>query len=951
MRRFKVEAVLHTSAVSIFYYVVFCPFVKRNGPQIFATIGDNYVIICACGLDSVDDQKVKILATYTDANVKESLCSAAFIADPATGAPWLAVGGKSGVIKVLDCHTGALVRQLAGHGDEILDLQACPTVDHVIASTSGDHTIRLWNLEERYIEQPCAVICAGEGHREQVLTVSFHDSGRFIVSGGMDNQVHLWALPDLATLEIPKDDPIVLHWSHFQTNALHSNYVDCVSFYGDLLLSKAAKESKIVLWQIDGFSSSLAPYLGQSNAPTNHDRTKDTLSAFGKGFTRLAQFSIPSTAPWYMRFGMGYSRSDGPALAMGNDNGRIYVFELRDLELASTASDSQHLLSESISVSSEEEDDDGAENQDYEIREGNSFSIGTVTKELSGKAEPILKAEFEESSKCESPTEQVYSFTGSADGDEEDDEDEDDEDEDDEDEDEEPGSHGVSLAETSSMTAPAKKRRTRKKLTYSWKQRRKRRSAYAKSVVKLLASGKAASTEAVSSTEEVAVEETAEFASNEENNDKRFPKINDDANMPNAPEATALVANESQILSSVRDSISPSQVSSRTGSVIIALSDDEDYAQVAPSVKNDEVNDSTDDDKDGSDSLLTFGHATQPDTFSVIVISDEDGSDDGFGTGLAAKRIKTSFGSEIPKSRVSKAEFGVASNGEPNNDEEMEDPGNGDSEEGYVEDQDDTKVDNITTVPASKSATWTMKSSPPPLQPPPLVPLPLTEHRIIKPTLPAVTGTKRKLSLTEAAQANDASSTPAGESATGTPATESAITKTTGNTVMPQISGHRYEEPSTVLSSVALQQLIAMRAQENYVKPRGTADARPLHAQSDDSDSDDDNSNEMDVDLGDVSSKHQPQSPISSDSSIPLATAAAAAAAVGSSAHESPQPQWSTDGTSAIADPFVFIRPHTVLEIPRSRRLVRHLTFSPHGDYLVAVGDNGVICVWQVLSK
>ncbi|KAK9460145.1 WD40-repeat-containing domain protein [Lipomyces oligophaga] len=335
MLKFSVDSTIHTNNVSIFYYVTFYPFRKKNEPQIFATVGDTFTLICSCEHNPQDRaEKLKILATYDDDNDEESLCSVAWTQNPSTGAPWLAVGGKSGIIKIIDCITGQLVRSLAGHGDEILDLQVSPTLPYVLGSSSGDHTIRVWNLDERWTSQPCAVICAGEGHREQVLSIAFHRSGRFIISGGMDNQLHLWALPDLSKMIVDKDEPLVLHWSHFTTNVLHSNYVDSVAFYGDLILSKAAKENKIVLWRVDGFDSELADLLSQENAPTSHDRTKDTRSAFGSGFTRLVQFSIFNTAPWYMRFGLSNClHHSAPMLVMGNDSAKVYVFDLKSLEL------------------------------------------------------------------------------------------------------------------------------------------------------------------------------------------------------------------------------------------------------------------------------------------------------------------------------------------------------------------------------------------------------------------------------------------------------------------------------------------------------------------------------------------------------------------------------------------------------------------------------------------
>ncbi|KAK9458137.1 WD40-repeat-containing domain protein [Dipodascopsis uninucleata] len=339
MRSYKIESLARTTNVSIFYSVSFCPFQNSNSTQIFATIGDTFAIVGACGPGisgdgSGDaDQKLEILSTYSDDNSEESLCSVCWLKSPVDGKPLLAIGGKSGVVKIIDCSTGKLVASMRGHGDEILDLQTSPTHPHIFASTSGDHTVRVWTLDPIYSSQPCIVICGGDCHREQVLTLAFHDSGRFILSGGMDNQVHLWALPNLDSHPTGCDEPLLLHWSHFSTSVLHSNYVDCVAFYGDLILSKAANEHRIVLWRIDGFSSSIADSLRQDNAPTNHDKSKDTLSAFGSGFTRLLQFSIPNTAPWYMRFGKITGSTECPPLiGMGSDSAKIYLFNLRSLE-------------------------------------------------------------------------------------------------------------------------------------------------------------------------------------------------------------------------------------------------------------------------------------------------------------------------------------------------------------------------------------------------------------------------------------------------------------------------------------------------------------------------------------------------------------------------------------------------------------------------------------------
>ena len=57
-----------------------------------------------------------------------------------------------------------------------MDLAISPMDPLILASASGDHTVRLWSLDDTHGtkadgRQPCAAICAGEGHRESVLSI------------------------------------------------------------------------------------------------------------------------------------------------------------------------------------------------------------------------------------------------------------------------------------------------------------------------------------------------------------------------------------------------------------------------------------------------------------------------------------------------------------------------------------------------------------------------------------------------------------------------------------------------------------------------------------------------------------------------------------------------------------------------------------------------------------
>ncbi|CAK7208076.1 hypothetical protein SEUCBS140593_000001, partial [Sporothrix eucalyptigena] len=133
---------------------------------------------------------------------------------------------------------------------------------------------------------------------------------------------------------------------------IHTGLIDCVSFYGDLILSRACLEDVIVLWRIEGFDSTADPP-SPEQAPSNQDTTKLTRSTFHvplvtsppstgassssmsggpaaatPPYTRLLQLHTPGCGPqFFMRFGLFNLVGHHPILAFCNATAKIFFWD------------------------------------------------------------------------------------------------------------------------------------------------------------------------------------------------------------------------------------------------------------------------------------------------------------------------------------------------------------------------------------------------------------------------------------------------------------------------------------------------------------------------------------------------------------------------------------------------------------------------------------------------
>ncbi|KAK4231268.1 WD40-repeat-containing domain protein [Podospora fimiseda] len=318
-----------------FFDVKFYPYNPPGAPPIFAATSKKHVVICRLINNADRDANpCEVIQMIRDADDTANNFSCCWSKDPETGRAWLCVAGKDAKIKVYNVKEGKLVKTLVGHGGDISDLATSPANPCTIASVSDDTTIKIWSLAPVHADQPLICILGGEGHQYDLLSVAFHANGRYVLSAGHDQVINLWALPEFPNEHIPI--PIVLHYPHFSSSEVHNNLVDCVAFYGDLILSRACHEDTIVLWQIEGFSSD-DPIPSPLQAPTPIDMAKQTRSFFAPAlsnarptmFTRLAQFHTPDCGvQFYMRFRMFHAPGKHPVLAFANAKSRTFFWDM-----------------------------------------------------------------------------------------------------------------------------------------------------------------------------------------------------------------------------------------------------------------------------------------------------------------------------------------------------------------------------------------------------------------------------------------------------------------------------------------------------------------------------------------------------------------------------------------------------------------------------------------------
>lgn len=282
--------------------------------NIFATVADNRV--------TVYEIKTNIhpILCFSDPSPNECFYCCAWTVDIDEGEYILLAAGQNGIIRVISLKHSGDNKYLPGHGGSINDIRISPIDTNLVLTASKDHSLRLWNLKT----ETCIAIFGGvEGHRDEVLSSDFHCSGTKIVSCGMDHSLKIWNFDKdilnaialsrtfnnrTAKVSFPTEKK---HFATYSTREIHRNYVDCVSWFGNFILSKSC-ENSIICWKPGKLETATDIKL-----PMKY--TTDTSS------TILESLVTKDCDIWFIRFSIDPSMR---YLALGNKLGKTYVFDL-----------------------------------------------------------------------------------------------------------------------------------------------------------------------------------------------------------------------------------------------------------------------------------------------------------------------------------------------------------------------------------------------------------------------------------------------------------------------------------------------------------------------------------------------------------------------------------------------------------------------------------------------
>lgn len=299
---------------------------KRDWVDVYATGCLNKIRVYRANRGA----KPTLLQVYEDPDSQEQYYSLTWTYNAARNEEWwIAAAGRNGVIRILNVTRCRLEKTLTGHGSSINHVTTHPRDSSLILTASKDESLRMWNLRT---SSTVAIYAGLRGHRGEVVGADFHHSGSKFASCGIDNSIRVWEVSrdenvkaaimethlaanrGITDVAVYYDEhnrrkkasvPIIQFPTACYSN-VHKHYVDCVSWVGDLIMSKSL-HCGLLLWEPLGYAEGLA-------SPASE-------------FCVIMEYKIEHASAWFIRFGFDSSRQ---MVACGNEHGVVYVFKIDD---------------------------------------------------------------------------------------------------------------------------------------------------------------------------------------------------------------------------------------------------------------------------------------------------------------------------------------------------------------------------------------------------------------------------------------------------------------------------------------------------------------------------------------------------------------------------------------------------------------------------------------------